>query len=126
MNIPILIATALSTLTLAAHFFGGGPQYHTPAMLSSLSLEDKAIYSLLWHAITTTLIINTLALAYAALRQRNRPPLIIIVSAQYLMLGILFVGFGLSRLGELWTLPQWIAFFLISGLALFGLRKKNA
>ncbi len=125
MNIPILAAAALSALTLAAHFFGGGPQYHTPAMLSTLSIEDKAVYSVLWHAVTTTLIINTLALAYAAIKQQHRTPLVGLISLQYLAWGILFVVFGLFRLGELTTLPQWIAFFLVPALALFGMRKRN-
>ena len=126
MNIPILIAAALSALTLAAHFFGGGPQYHTPAMLSALSIEDKAVYSVLWHAITTTLSINTLALAYAALKQRHRTSLVSLISLQYFAWGLLFVAFGLSRLADLTTLPQWIAFFLIPSLAMFGTAKRSA
>ncbi len=123
MNLSILAAAALSALTLIAHFFGGGPQYHTPAMASSLSIEDKAVYTIIWHAITTILTINTLGLAYAAISEKFRFSLAALISAQYISWGLLFVFFGQARLGELWTLPQWIAFFLIPALAIWGIKE---
>ncbi|HHB83064.1 MAG TPA: hypothetical protein ENK61_06285 [Devosia sp.] len=124
MNIPIIAAAALSGITLAAHIFGGDPQYHVPAMASNLNVEEKALYSVLWHAVTVIVTMNTAALALAAQKSNFRMPLVGLVSAQYAGWGLLFIYYGQTRLGELWTLPQWIVFFLIPALALWGLRKK--
>lgn len=125
MNRSILAAAALSALTLAAHFFGGGPQYHTPAMASSLSIEDKTVYTVIWHAVTAILVINTLAFAHATYSRKFRTGFVFLTSAQYLSWGFLFVYFGLTRLGDLWTLPQWIAFFLIPAVAIWGLKEST-
>ncbi|MCF6302816.1 MAG: hypothetical protein L3J13_06400 [Devosiaceae bacterium] len=124
INIAVTAAAALSALTLAAHIFGGDPQYHVPAMASNLNTEEKALYSVLWHAVTVILLLNSLALGIAAKIKPCRLPLVSLVAAQYAGWGILFVYYGQTRLGELWSLPQWIAFFLIPTLALWGLRKK--
>ena len=121
MNIPIGLAAALSALTLAAHVFGGGPEIHAPVQASELSEYLKAILAVIWHTVTIILTVNSLFLAFAALRDKHRVALVSLVSTQYVLWGILFVYYGLTRLGELSTMPQWIAFFLIPALALFGL-----
>jgi len=127
MNIAIAAAAALSLLTLIAHVFGGGPEIMTPVLASELTLYLKAIMLVIWHAITIILIVNSLALAYAAIKPDQRQALVTIISAQYVLWGALFVYYGLSMLGSLWPMPQWIAFFLIPALAIFGLmRDKKA
>lgn len=121
----IASAALVSGLTLIAHFFGGGPEYHTTAWLSDMSIDQKTIYSLLWHAITALLLVNTVALVIAA-RGVYQRPLVLLVVAQYLAIGGLFIFFGLQNLGTIWQQPQWIAFTLISALAMFGLFRTNA
>ncbi len=99
----------------------------TPVLASELTLYLKAIMLVIWHAITIILIVNSLALAYAAIKPDQRQALVTIISAQYVLWGALFVYYGLSMLGSLWPMPQWIAFFLIPALAIFGLmRDKKA
>ena len=48
MNKPLLAAAIISALTVLLHVFGGGPQYHAPALLSNFTVEEKALYSVLW------------------------------------------------------------------------------
>ncbi len=121
MNISIMAAAALSALTLAAHVFGGYPEIMPPVLASELTPYLKAIMLVIWQAVTVILLINSLALIYGALKPKHRTMLVTMVSAQYLLWGGLFVYYGLTRLGTLWPMPQWIAFFLIPALAIFGL-----
>ncbi|MCF6326486.1 MAG: hypothetical protein L3J21_04235 [Devosiaceae bacterium] len=121
MSIPILAASALSFLTLIAHIFGGYPEIMVPVLASELTPYLKAIMVVIWDAVTVIITINSLALLYAAIKPQHRSVLVTLVSAQYLLWGGLFVYYGLTMLGSLWPMPQWIAFFLIPALAIFGL-----
>ncbi len=121
MNIAIMAAAALSALTLAAHIFGGVPEIMIPVLASELTPYLKAIMVVIWDAVTVIMVINSLALIYAALKPKHRAILVTLISAQYILWGGLFVFYGITRLGTLWPMPQWIAFFLIPTLAILGL-----
>ncbi|MEE9375408.1 MAG: hypothetical protein V3V04_03640 [Rhizobiaceae bacterium] len=71
------------------------------------------------------IFINTIALFISASRRELSVPLISLVSAQYIALALLFIFYGISRLGTVWLMPQWIVFLLIPVLAYVGLRKQN-
>ena len=85
----------------------------------------QGVYTIIWHAITTVLAINSIALFHAAISQKFRIAFASLISAQYFSWGLLFVFFGQSRLGELWTLPQWIAFSSSPRLQFGALKKVN-
>ncbi|MCF6344735.1 MAG: hypothetical protein L3J15_08730 [Devosiaceae bacterium] len=120
MNIPILIAAIISFLTIGLHVFGGGPEIMDPINDSELSAYLKAITFVIWHAVTTILLINSLALLHAALKEKYRKPIIIITSAQYLLWAGLFIFYGITRLNDLLPMPQWIIFSTIPVLAIIG------
>ena len=122
MNKLILSAAMLSVLTLFAHVFGGGPEIHVPVLESSLSLELKAVLSVVWHAITAMLLINSVALFLAAKSQYSQKTLVLFVSVQYLAFAALFVFYGFTHLGTLLLMPQWSVFLLMPALAFAGLR----
>ncbi len=124
MNKFILSAAILSALTLLLHVFGGGPQYLIPAWASDMTADQKTLYSVLWHTITTLLGINAVALVFAA-RSTQPAPLVLLVSAQYMAMAVLFFVLGLAHLGTLWVQPQWLIFSVISALALWGLRAET-
>jgi len=121
MNKFILAAAVLSALTLLLHVFGGAPQYLVPAWASDMSADQKTLYSVLWHTITALLGINATALVFAA-RSARPTPLVLLVSAQYMAMAVLFFVLGLAHLGTLWVQPQWVIFSAISALAILGLR----
>ncbi len=125
MNIPLALAAAISGLTIFIHVLAGGPDVHAPLLASELSVGLKAIISVIWHAVTAIMLVNTLALAHAARNEKYRTPLTFMVSAQYVLWSGLFIFYGLSRLGSLWPMPQWIIFLAISALALYGLRTRK-
>jgi hypothetical protein len=125
MNIPILLASLLSFLTLGAHIFGGQPEIMMPVLDSELSNYLKAILMVLWHLTTTVLIINSLALIFASLKNTHRLTIVSLTSIQYLFWAALFIFYGIKNLGTLWPMPQWIAFILIPTLALWGLKQNK-
>ena len=115
----------LSVLTLFAHIFGGGPEIHVPVLESDLPLELKAILSVIWHAVTAVLVINSVALFLAARSKSVAKMLVLFVSSQYLLFAALFVFYGITHLGTLLPMPQWSVFLLMPALALAGLRPRN-
>ena len=125
MNIPLVLAALLSALTIAAHVIGGGPEIHDPVLVSDLSAYLIAVLSVVWHGVTAILIVNSLALAYAAFKPQHRTVIVMLTSAQYLFWAGLFILYGLKSLGSLWPMPQWTVFILVPALALFGLWKSK-
>lgn len=122
MNYTFLTATGLSALTAIAHVFGGGPEFHQPILESGLSQHVKAGFSVVWHATTIMLVVNSLLLFLAATNRSGGRDFAWVVILQYLPFAAIFLYFGMTRLGNITDMPQWTAFLLIAGLALFGLK----
>ncbi len=122
MNRWIAAAGVLSTATLLLHVIGGGADVHAPILQGNLSTLLKAYASILWHAITVVLVINSAALLVAAVQTGPRRIIVWLVACQYLGFAGLFIFYGIGRLGTLFLMPQWIIFLAISGFALLGLR----
>ncbi|QRY69947.1 hypothetical protein JVX98_17415 [Ensifer sp. PDNC004] len=118
----LLAAGTLSLATTGIHLFAGGPEVHVPLLASSPSALLKTYVSLLWHATSAILLINSLALLFAGVNGRYRVPLAAAVIVQYLAYAVLFIGYGLAYLGSLSTTPQWAAFLLMAALAAIGVR----
>ncbi|OCP07179.1 MULTISPECIES: hypothetical protein [unclassified Ensifer] len=118
----LLAAGILSLATTGTHLFAGGPEVHVPLLASSPSPLLQIYVSLLWHATSAVLLINSLALLFAAVDRRYRVPLAGAVILQYLAYAALFFGYGLAYLGSLWSTPQWVAFILMAGFAAIGAR----
>lgn len=121
MNLWLLSAAALSFLTTGIHVLAGGPDVHDPLLAADISPVLKVYVSLLWHATSAVLAVNSVALLWASAARRHRQTLAGAVVAQYLAYAGLFIGYGLAYVGTLWQTPQWIVFLLISALALVGL-----
>ncbi|MDH5377604.1 MAG: hypothetical protein OEX00_04715 [Gammaproteobacteria bacterium] len=120
INKTVLAAAVLSGFTLLIHVFGGGPEVHDPVLASTLSVELKAILSVIWHAITFVLLINSVALVVAAKSPALTKPIVIMVSSQYLAFAALFVFYGITHLGSVAPMPQWIIFSVLAAVGLTG------
>ncbi len=121
MNKWIFAAGVLSSLTFAVHVFAGGPDVHEPLLATDLSASLKTYISMLWHGVTAVLLINSAALFAAAFHRHLERSLVWPVILQYIAYAVLFVGYGLSYLGTVWTTPQWVVFLVISMLGVAGL-----
>jgi hypothetical protein len=124
MNKWVLAAGALSLITLGVHIFAGGPEVHDAMLALSTAFPSvlQAFISVMWHAITVILAINSVALLLAARYSPSQKTLVWFVVSQYIAFAALAIFYGVLRLGSILIMPQWIAFVLISGLAIAGLR----
>ncbi len=118
MNIPIAVAVGLTGLTTLVHVLAGGPDVHEPIQDSDLSDYLRALSAVLWHAVTVTLIVFTLALIW--LVRRPNQALAWVISAVQVGFAGLFIFYGITRLGTLWLTPQWIIFLTIPALTVWG------
>ena len=117
------LASGLMLLTFFLHVCSGGPEVHAP-LQAALSNKGLAAYAaVLWHAVSVVLAV--LAAGLWILAQRNDPALEAILSAIQLGFAGLFVFYGLTRLGSLQPMPQWIIFLVIPALTRFGQSRRQ-
>lgn len=119
---PWLFAAGAATLLLdLVHIFPGGREIHRPMVATDWPEPAKAVWSVVWHAVTAVMAVGGLAMLVASFRPEQALALTIVPVALFLSWSGLFLFYGLKRLGSVTVLPQWVAFSVISGLAIVGL-----
>jgi hypothetical protein len=119
---PWLFSAGVAALVLdLIHIFPGGREIHRPMVASRWPEPAKAVWSVVWHAVTAVMAFGGVALIAAAFRPDLALSLSVLPITLFLSAAALFVFYGLKRLGSLWVLPQWLAFSVISALAVVGL-----
>lgn len=126
MSKPLFVASILSLLTCAVHVFLGGPEIHDALMASDAPDYARAVGSVVWHATSAILFINSLALIYGARNRTAARPLVWLVLAHYLAFAGLFLACGVVYFGSVLIMMQWVAFLAISLLALWGIARTGA
>jgi hypothetical protein len=121
MNAWLLSAGIAALLLDLVHIFPGGREIHRPMVASHWPEPAKAVWSVVWHAVTAVMALGGLALIAAAFLPEHALALSLLPIALFLTAAGLFIVYGLNRLGTLRILPQWVAFLAISALALAGL-----
>ena len=121
MNTWLLAAGSAALLLDPVHIFPGGRESHRPMVASHWPEPAKAVWSVVWHAVTAAMALGGLALIASAFLPDYAFALSVLPIALCLSAAGLFITYGLKRLGTLRTLPQWAAFLVISGLGLVGL-----
>jgi hypothetical protein len=121
MSKTLFTAGCLSLFTTAVHVFLGGPEIHEPLLASDAPELVRAVGSVIWHAISAMLFLNSLALFYAARNSFAARPLAALVCVQYFAFAALFIGYGLARFGSVFIMQQWIGFLVMSLLALWSM-----
>ncbi|MCG8492246.1 MAG: hypothetical protein MI743_11570 [Sneathiellales bacterium] len=124
LNKKILVAGLLSLLGMVIHAVVGGDEVRIPLDQSDLSVLIRSVSNVVWFFTTGILTINGIALIIAAFHMKYRIPLILMVCSQYLVLSVLFIGYGMFQMDNPADLPQWVLFVVIMILALLGLRDK--
>ncbi len=121
MNTWLVLAALLSVITCGLHVFAGGPGIHVPMLQSSLQPVVKGVWSVVWHAVTAIIFTNSAAFYIAA----QNPDTALVISLYPILISVvftvLFLFYGLRRVGSVWPMPQWTAFALIAVLAAAGL-----
>jgi small-conductance mechanosensitive channel len=123
VNKWVLSATLLSLLTLGVHVFAGGTEIHEALLERASTFPDllQTFISVMWHAITVVIAINSVVLFLAVYQSKSQTALAYVVIAQYLGYAALFAFYDLLNLGSLIAMPQWIVFTVISAMVLAGL-----
>jgi hypothetical protein len=121
MNVWLLASGTTMLLLNLVHVFLGGREIHRPMVAAHWPEPAKAIWSVVWHITTAMMLFGGLALVAAAVRPELALALAALPLALTASAAVLFVVYGLSRLGTLRVLPHWIAFSGITVLGLVGL-----
>lgn len=120
MNPWMIAASLLLWLTTYVHVFMGGPEIHVPIQMSDLDAAVRGVGAVIWHAVTVILI--AFAIACAALARRANRAMALLVIGIQLGFAALFIFYGITLLGTLWIMPQWVIFTLIPAVMALGLR----
>ena len=118
MRYPTLAAAVGMAATTVLHVFGGGPEVHQPIQASALELPLRAVAAVLWHAVTGLLAVQSVALVWLA-RHPDQPMAVLLVAIQIGFAG-LFLFYGQTMLGTVWTLGQWTIFAVLAVLIVWG------
>jgi hypothetical protein len=121
MNLWLLSAGIAALLLNLVHIFPGGRAIHRPMVVAQWPEPAKAVWSVVWHAVTAVMAFGGLALIAAAFLPELALALSVLPIALLTAAAGLFIFYGLKRLGTLTVLPQWVAFSVISALAVIGL-----
>ncbi len=121
MNRWMLAAAAGLLLTTWVHVFLGGPEIHQIIQASDMHPGVRAIGAVLWHAVTVNLLVFAVACLWMS--QRPNPALAILVCGIQIGFAALFVFYGLTLLGTVWLMPQWVIFLLVPAVMMMGLRR---
>ncbi len=81
----------------------------------------KAVWSVVWHAVTAVMALGGAALIAAAFLPDQALALSVLPIGLFLSAAALFLIYGAMRLGSVRILPQWAAFLAISALGIVGL-----
>lgn len=120
MNKWIAGAALLSSVLTVAHIFGGTPQFPTPVVQADLDADIRAAASVVWHAVSLLLIFDSAVLIRVAMGRGRAGAGV--VAAHYMGFVALFIYFGVSQLGNVTDLPQWIIFAAILAMLWMGMR----
>lgn len=111
-----LAAALILAATFLLHVLAGGPEFDRPFQTHLPDEKLKAMAAVLWHFVSLALAVS--AAAAISLARRPNPALALTLAALMAGFAALFLFYGLTRLGTVWTLPQWIIFAAVAPLLL--------
>lgn len=112
------LAAALMGATVLIHVFAGGVDVHVPLQTALHVAELAAFAAVLWHGATVVLIVLTYGLWVLA--KRRDLAFEIVLSGVQVGFAAVFLLYGLTRLGTVSDMPQWVIFLIIPALTRFG------
>ncbi|MFC5742830.1 hypothetical protein [Dyella tabacisoli] len=124
MNKPLLCSALLAAFTAIVHILAGGVTVAAPLLASSLDLTPKLTLYAVWHLVSATLALTSVALLVAALPRYASASrhLALFISVLWLGFGGVFIVIASIRPEEglLLELPQWMLLLPVGLLALWG------
>lgn len=115
----------LSALILPLHIFGGGPEFPEIIFaIDALDAKQKALYGVMWHTISALLFLASITYGIASIKPQHTSA-VTFVNALYAAITVLFLYYGITVVGDLWTLPQWLLFAIMIAITQMGLIRKT-
>lgn len=118
MNVIVLLAAVLMTLTVFVHVVMGGAEIMVPLRATPLPRLVRAVMDVIWHGITVVLICLAGGLYWLA--WHDNPALLLMINAIQVGFAVLFIWYGATQLRSLWPMPQWLVFLGVPALTLWG------
>ncbi|MBL4627521.1 MAG: hypothetical protein JKY00_05690 [Roseicyclus sp.] len=110
MNRLCLAAGLIMATITVLHTVGGGTDVHQPLLAQVDTAEMQLYVSVLWHFATFALVTMTATLLWAAFDFPARQATAVLCAVLTTGVALLFFGYGITRLGTIWTAPQWLLF----------------
>jgi hypothetical protein len=129
VNIPLLIAGALSFLVLLAHAFVGDKEYKVLYPEKDASSKQKEIWVQVrsgWHWVSVDLLLSGSVLLLMATTEiiKAKKEISLLLCVYFFTCGVVWLGTVLTSKTEnkqILILGQWIFCFLMSGLIYAGI-----
>jgi hypothetical protein len=112
------LAAALMGGTCIIHLFVGGPEVHAPLQAALHDSGLAAFAAVLWHAVSV--VLGALTFGLWVLAERRDIAFEAILSGVQIGFAAIFFFYGLTRLGDVSLMPQWVIFVAIPALTRFG------
>ncbi|RAI53787.1 hypothetical protein [Aquicoccus porphyridii] len=112
------LAATLMGATVLIHVFAGGVDVHAPMQAVLPDPGLAAFAAVLWHAVTAVLVVLTYGLWVLA--KRRDLAFEIVLSGVQVGFAAVFLFYGLTRLGTVSDMPQWVIFLAIPALTRLG------
>jgi len=118
MNMVMLLAAGLMSVTVLIHVWMGGPAVMRPLRASPLPRLVRAVMDVVWHGVTVVLICLAGGLFWLA--WHDNLVLLWMICAIQVGFAALFIWYGATQLHSLWRMPQWIIFLGIPAMTLWA------
>ncbi|MDF3838199.1 hypothetical protein P3W85_35475 [Cupriavidus basilensis] len=130
MNRPLFCSALLAAFTAIVHILAGGADVASPLLASSLPVAPKLTLYAVWHLVSATLALTSVALLVAAFPRHAIASryLVLFLSVLWLGFGGIFIAVALMRPEEglLLELPQWALLLPVGLLGLWGGMRSGA
>ena len=125
MNKALGLAAVAMAGTTLLHLIGGGVAVHQPLLQAVPSAELGGYVSLLWHFVSVFLGVCAVAFGLAAWNTRRWRGVALSLAGLTVAMGVMFLIYGLVRLGTPFVTPQWVLLVPIGALAIWPLRQAS-
>jgi len=114
-------AALLSFAATALHLIVGTPELMHPLYTSNTPPVSIGTAEVMWNGIAILCVVAGGALLYAAVKPKVAIEVCAAIIALFIGMTALFIIIGMTRFGEISSLPQWQFFGLLPLLAIIGL-----
>lgn len=123
MNISLLIAGILTTITALIHSIAGEVTTIRPLIKADLQQVSKTELRAVWYMVTIHLFASAIMLFILAVDTNQNLLMGKFLAIQFLGYGLAFLLLAVFKKIKVFQVPQWVLLFLIAGLTFWGVMR---